>query len=354
LDGLELSRRFYFEAVRPILERRFPEFDHAAALIGYGSDVLGYDDETSRDHEWGPRVQLFARDTTRKDEIEQRLAHELPTSVAGVPTHFGPTEEPGVTRSAAVDSGPIDHRAEVLSLGEYVGEWIGIDPLAGFATADWLVTPAQRLLELTAGEVLVDPIGDLTRLRELLAFYPHDVWLYVMAGHWERVGAYEHFLGRTGSRGDELGSRAIAASLVRDLMQLALLQEQRYPPYAKWLGTAYRRLRRPEQSALEAALEANDWQAREDALVVAYEHVARRHNELAVTEPVEPTVRQFWGRPFHVLFAGRFVEALLAAVDDPTLRANDHPPGAIDAVSDNTVLRSRPRLWRRIGLYDRP
>ena len=81
--------------------------------------------------------------------------------------------------------------------------------------------------------------------------------------------------------------------------------------------------------------------------------MARRHNELEVTEPVEPTVRRFWGRPFRVLFAGRFVDALLAAIDDPELPACDRPPGAIDAVSDNTELRSRPRLWRRLGLYDR-
>jgi hypothetical protein len=354
LQGLELSRRFYLEAVRPILEREFPDFVHAAALVGYGSDVLGFDDETSRDHEWGPRVQLFAPDASRKGEIEERLANALPTSFAGFPTHFGPTEEPGTTRLAPAEAGPIAHRVEVLVLREYLDEWIGVDPLAGFTTADWLVTPAQRLLELTSGEVFADPIGDLTRVRELLAFYPRDVWLYVMAGHWERVGHYEHFVGRTGSRGDELGSRLLAASLVRDLMHLGLLQERRYPPYAKWLGTAYATLGRREQPALDQVLAATDWQAREDALVVAYEEVARRHNDLGVTEPVEPTVRPFWGRPFRVLFAGRFVDALLAAIDDPVLRASEHPPGAIDALSDNTVLRSRPRLWRRLGLYDRP
>src|SRR5262249_32680327 len=282
VQGLELSRRFYEEAVRPILERDFPEFVHAAALIGYGSDVLGFDDETSRDHEWGPRVQLFARESIRKDDVEARLARELPTMIAGFPTHFGPTEAEGVNGLAAVETGPIAHRVQVLVLSEYVDEWIGVDPLSGFTTADWLVTPAQRLLELTAGEVFADPIGDLTRLRELLAFYPLDVWLYVMAGHWERVGAYEHFLGRTGSRGDEPGSRLLAATLVRDLMQLAFLQERRYPPYAKWLGTAYATLGRPEQRALEAALAAPDWQTREDALVSAYEDVARSHNELHV------------------------------------------------------------------------
>lgn len=71
------------------------------------------------------------------------------------------------------------------------------------------------MLEATAGEVFADPIGELTRVREGLAWYPRDIWLLVMAGHWRRISQLEHFPGRTGSRGDELGSRLIAASLVQ-------------------------------------------------------------------------------------------------------------------------------------------
>ena len=56
MQGLELSRRFYFEAVRPILDRSFPDLEHAAALIGHGSELLGFDDELSQDHQWGARV----------------------------------------------------------------------------------------------------------------------------------------------------------------------------------------------------------------------------------------------------------------------------------------------------------
>jgi hypothetical protein len=354
LKGLELSRRFYDEAVLPILERHFPEVEHAAALIGRGSEVLSFDDERSRDHEWGPRVQLFVRDLGPADEIAHTMAVELPPSIAGVPTHFGPTDEEGTFAIAEVERGPINHRVQTLILSDYLRSELGMDPLAGFETSDWLVTPTQRLLELTAGEVFVDPIGDLTRARELLAWYPHDVWLLVMAGHWRRLAQLEHFLGRTGSRGDELGSRVIAAWLVRELMRIGLLQERRYPPYWKWLGTAYGELNRTERNALARALAAPDWRSREDALVEAYEAVAVRHNELRITQALDVEVRPFWTRPFRVLFADRFADALREAISDSSLRAIDHRAGSVDAVSDSVDVLSDPRLFRElVDLYDR-
>jgi hypothetical protein len=340
--------------VRPILERRFPDFVHAAALIGHGSEVLGYDDERSRDHQWGPRVQLFVREPGAAEDIRRTLAEELPTRTAGFPTHFGPTEEKGTVVITETEIGPVDHRAEIVVLADYLRGGLGVDPLQGFTTTDWLSTPSQRLLELTAGDVFVDPIGDLTRLRELLAFYPHDVWLLVMAGHWRRVAQLEHFVGRTGSIADELGSRLIAAWLVRDLMRLALLQERRYPPHWKWLGTAHAELNRPEADALARTLAADDWLAREGAIVEVYEAVARRHNELGVTEVVDPSVRPFWGRPFRVLFADRFVDALRDSIKDEALRAVEHLAGSVDAVSDNVDVLSDPSLFRELaGLYDR-
>ena len=145
MQGLELSRRFYHEAVRPILDRRFEHLQHAAALLGPGSEVLGLDDGTSRDHQWGPRLQLFVEEADVGAAIGRTLADELPTEFAGFPTNFGPTEEPGVLRMAAVASGPVAHGVEVVVLHEYLRERLGVDPLEGFAATDWLATPAQRL-----------------------------------------------------------------------------------------------------------------------------------------------------------------------------------------------------------------
>ena len=354
MRGLELSRRFYFEAVLPILDRRFPALEHAAALVGSGSEVLGYDDEVSTDHHWGPRVQLFARELDAGPDVERTLAHELPVSVAGVPTHFGEPDERGVRLLAPVESGPVAHRVELTTVRDFMETELGYHPLDGMRPAHWLATPSQALLELTAGEVFADPIGELSAVRETLAWYPHDVWLLVMAGHWRRVAQLEHFVGRTGSRGDDAGSRLLAAALVRDLMKLGFLQERRYAPYPKWLGTAYAELDRPEASALAAALEAPEWRARERALAEAYRLVAQSHNRLAVTEPVDPEPREFHGRGFLVLFADRIVDALRAAIRDEQIRAIDHEAGAIDAISDNTDVLTRPYVRRRLaGLYDR-
>ena len=58
IPGQELARAFYKEVVGPALRG----VTHSAALIGWGSDVLGYDTERSTDHGWGPRVKVFVDD----------------------------------------------------------------------------------------------------------------------------------------------------------------------------------------------------------------------------------------------------------------------------------------------------
>jgi hypothetical protein len=317
--------------------------------------VLGFDDDVSTDHAWGPRLQLFPADAAPADEIGRAVGEELPVSFAGLPTHFGESpDEPGTRVLEAVEAGPVAHGVETSTVAAFLREQLGVDSVADWTASHWLVTPSQRLLEVTAGEVFVDDVGDLTAARAALAWYPDDVWLLVMAGHWRRIAQLEHLHGRAGSRRDELGSRLIAASLVRDLMRLAFLQERRYAPYAKWLGAAHAALDRPEAPALHTALAASEWRDRERALAAAYRHVAQSHNLLRVTEPVDPEPREFFGRGFLVLFADRVVDALRAAIADPELRAIDHEAGAVDAVSDNTDVLTRPGLWGGLGgLYGR-
>src|SRR5947209_1980723 len=90
LAGRELSRRFYEEAVRPLLEEHFPSLPYAAAHLGRGSDVLGFDTEMSTDHDWGPSLLIFLQDEDAQlaQSIRGVLSHRLPHLFYGYPVHF--------------------------------------------------------------------------------------------------------------------------------------------------------------------------------------------------------------------------------------------------------------------------
>ena len=304
VPGLELARAFYGEAVAPLIG----DTPHAAALVGWGSDVLGYDTPRSTDHGWGPRLQVFvASDDVAP--LQAAIEANLPAEFRGWPTRFG------------WDAVPVTHHVTVTTLSGWLRDRLGFDATQGIAYPDWVGAPQQALLEVTAGAVFHDDSGELTRVRESLAWYPDEVWLWLLARQWRRIDDEEPFVGRTAEVGDDLGSRLLAARLVGELMQLGFLLERRYAPYSKWLGSAFAQLgvHAAIGDALHAALAAGDYPSREAALVEAVEELARRHNALGVTRPVEPTVRLFHSRPFRVLGSGRFVEACLEQVTDPWL-----------------------------------
>ena len=339
LSGLDLAASFYAEVVA----RRIADVIHSAALIGTGSDVLGYDDVRSTDHGWGPRLQVFVAEP--EVEPARRALDGLPGEHRGWPTRIGSNRE------------PFRVHVDVWTVSSWFISRLGIDPRAGLSTLDWLAVPQQLLLETTAGRVFHDGLGELEPLRASLAWYPHDVWLWLLAAQWRRIGQEEAFVGRTADVGDDLGSRVVTARIARDVMRLCLLHEKTYAPYSKWLGSAFVRLPTAAdvEPALAAALRAETYAARESALVTAYEAVARRHNRLGVTRTEEPAARLFHDRPFRVIGGDRFAAACTDAITDDQLRALPLV-GAVDQWVDSTdVLSHAARVrqlqewYRRIG-----
>jgi hypothetical protein len=172
----------------------------------------------------------------------------------------------------------------------------------------------------------------------------------VLACQWRRIAQEEAFVGRTGEVGDELGSAVVAARLARDLMRLALLLHRRYPPYSKWLGSAFAALAVATAlgPVLRAALAAPGWREREQHLATAYETLATAQNDTGLAPAVDPSTRPFHDRPFRVLMADRFVDALLTAVTDPAIAALSRV-GAIDQHADNTDLLTDPARRRAVA-----
>jgi hypothetical protein len=350
MPGLALCRAFYTEAVRPLLDSSFPGLRYAAARVGSGSDVIGFDTQRSVDHDWGPRLELFGSAEDVRDHgehISTMLSRRLPTRFRGWPTHFEPPD--GRVRVMAETDGPVAHRVVVLELGQWSNELLGFDARETASVLDWLATPGQRLLEATGGGVFHDGIGELTALRERLRWYPDDVWRYVLACQWLRIAEEEPFVGRAAEAGDERGSRIVTGRLAREVMRLCLLLARRFPPYSKWLGTAFAAVPgvEPIAAAITRALDATDADGRQAALCDACEAAGAWQNRLEIAAPVEASRRPFFDRPYVVIDAHRFAEALLVRIEDPDL-ASLPPVGAVDQYADSTAVLCQPDLARAL------
>ncbi len=362
VKGLALARAFYWEAVQPIVARQRPRLRHSAALIGSGSEVLGYDDAVSTDHHWGPRVMLFlAPEQHRRAArpLHQALAANLPYRFLGYPSNFSAPKmgegDQGTQMLQDINAGAVNHRVEILTIDGYMQQYLGLGADHRLSAADWLSLPQQKLLSFTAGEVFHDELG-LQRIRDRFQYFPPDVWRYLLACGWRRIGQDEHLAPRAGAVGDELGSALIAARIARSIILLCFLYEKRYAPYPKWLGTAFAELACAAElrPILRAIVRGETWRERERHLCDAYQALNQLHNASKLTAPVEPARQVFHERGFWVSNAWRYVDKLRDTISDGEAQAlcNHALIGSVDLFSDNTDLReAAPRRGAIAGLF---
>ena len=344
ISGLELSRYFFEESVRPILKKHFPKLKYSAALIGYGSEVLGFDTPLSRDHAWGPRLLLFVRekDYSRRKHMSRIFSQELPYTFRGYSTNFGKPDKFGVRHMVSIKSGPINHKVDIFTLKSFLELRLCIDQKQKLSSLDWLSMPQQRLLEITSGAIFYDGLGELTKIRKKLNYFPRDVWLYLLASQWQKLSQEEAFVGRTGAIGDELGSQLVAARLVRELMRLCFLIERKYFPYSKWFGSAFQKLECSKKLSpiLRKVFLAKLWKERERYLGRAYSIVAQMHNALHIAKALPTKVSKYHARPFHVIHADAFADAIKGKIKNAQLKKLELV-GSVDQftnVSSNTEL----------------
>ncbi len=346
IAGLDLSESFYHEAVAPIFEAHFPGLEFTAGLIGQGSEVLGFDTKMSMDHHWGPRVMIFLRTKALEslgDKIKSVIANEIPHFFQGIPTHFSEPnpDDNGVQLLCKNTVGLINHRVELLTLDGFFHSYMSINIRKELKITDWLSLPFQKLRSLQSGHLFRDDL-DLNSIMACLAWYPYDVWVYILASCWVRIGEEEHLMGRVGSVGDDIGSALIASRLIRDIMRLVFLMERSYPPYLKWFGSAFYKLKSANilTPILAKVINAKTWQERESNLCRAYSIIAEMHNKLGITDPLHTMPSHFHGRPFLVIHGDEFAKALIDKIEDKSIKtiAKEKLIGNIDLISDNTRI----------------
>lgn len=355
IPGLKLSEMFYQEAVKPILDTEFPSLSYSAALMGSGSEVLGFDTSQSMDHHWGPRVQLFLREQDyeqHKDKVEKVISEKLPYTFHDIPTNFGNPDTIGVQLLEEINSGPVSHRVRVGTIGSFFQSVLAFNPYNEITVSDWLVFPEQHLLSVTSGKVFHDGLGKLEKMRDKFQYYPHDVWLYILSCQWTKISQEEAFVGRCGEVGDELGSRLIANRIIQFLMKLCFLMDKQYSPYYKWFGTGFSRLEIAPKliPIFNQVQSATTWKEREKYLSQAYEIIAERHNSLNITVPLETKVSSYHERPYLVIHADQFAEKIKKAITDEAVKkVIKRNIGSVDQFIDSTDVLSHPDICKKLN-----
>ena len=332
--GADLARSYFEEVVEPLLAARFDDLPFAAGRFGGGSDVLGLDDATSRDHDWGLRLSLLVPPSA-VNAVESELERSLPSTFRGLPTRFAFT---GETTER--------HRVEVSSVSAFAHALLGFDPRATPSVSDWLSLSGQAVLEVLGGPVFVDHTGELREVHHALAWYPDDLWRYVIACDWIRITQELPLMGRAADVNDDTGARIITARIAHVVMHLTYLLARRWPPYAKWFGTVFRTLPDTEtvSAAVEELLASPDSASRHRAIAAALDALLQQQQALGLTQ-ASPSTVPFWDRP-HLQVNPALISELLEPIRDADVRTLHPGRGSIEQRTDNVDVLVDPAARR--------
>lgn len=245
IKGLDLSRAYFEQYGRSMLEKEFPNLMPflAAGLCGSGSECFGYDDELSRDHDFEPGFCIFL---PGEDLVDRRTAFKLERAYAKLPKEFM-----GIKRSMMQPVGGARHG--VFRLDEFFEQKTG-SPDGILTAGGWLSLPEQALLEATNGNIYFDQYGELTRIRKRLEYLPESIRRKKLAGQlllMAQSGQYNYM--RCLGHGEQAAGQMAIFEFVKSTACVLFLLNRTYQPYYKWSFRAMRSL--PIQSYQAELLE---------------------------------------------------------------------------------------------------
>ncbi len=233
MTGLELSRRFWQEVLEPALQRDFPSLYPrlAAGLAGNGSECFGFDDELSRDHDWGTDVFLW---------LPEKDADAIPRLIQWKQSLLDAHPEfPQRSRVYTQADGSIS------TCGQFYQQLLG-DAKGPQTVRDWFTTPEESLAMAVNGEVFHDGAGEFTSVREyLLSGRPEALRRKRIAARCmmlAQTGQYN--LGRCVKRGQFVTASTVCTKFAEEAIWLVFLLIDTYKPYYKWEFPAMLRLPR--------------------------------------------------------------------------------------------------------------
>jgi hypothetical protein len=248
MKSLELNRKYYNECVSGIIRNYCPDLaeKHAAALIGWGSEVLGNDDDYSKRYGWGPRVLLFLTPgdhITWGNKLLSIFQKHVPCTFLGHPTRYTKEGPPQPTEN--IDDSEVG--IAITTCERFVEFYLGLTDFnflkTRLSSIDWLTINEARLLRLTVGKVFFDGLGLLTEIRKYFKYFPDDVWRYKLAYAWTTLSWCIDLIPLCANRKDDISAKIAASKSIEKIIYIVFLLNKVYKPgYLKWIHREFYKL----------------------------------------------------------------------------------------------------------------
>ena len=281
-SGLTISQDFIRQILLPLLRQEMPDVFDRLAVAVVGTDVLGLDDAISRDHHWGPRatVMYVRADSQQVRPALQATLKKVPAKYEGFDVRFDVGNLTGVCCS------------EVES---FFGRFLGTEDLP-VRDLDWLNLCEVELFHVTAGTIVYDGAGELTRRCDQLAYYPENVWKKRIADWCMYVTGRDapYNLHRVSRRQDDLTCAIYFGLCLKRLMELCFALNGQYAPYTKWLNRLFRKLPKYADKLaplIDQAVADSAWDKRVEILIEANYVIAEAISDLQLAD--QPRRREF-------------------------------------------------------------
>ncbi|MFU0548730.1 DUF4037 domain-containing protein [Gardnerella leopoldii] len=242
--GMQLAQSYWQTYGKPLLDQpKFAKYKNriAAGLVGHGSECYGFDDEISRDHDFGPGFCLWLT-----DEDYAEIGADLQTAYDALPRKYAGFGSRNETPRAKSCEG--SKRVGVFSISEF------FENLTGFPTAPsqnephlWLSLSESTLAAATNGKIFADPLGEFSKARQSFKLMPDDVRISLISrrlGMISQAGQYN--FPRMIARKDASAAWLSINEFVRATASIVFLLNNPvtagYLPYYKWQFAALRKL----------------------------------------------------------------------------------------------------------------
>lgn len=224
ISGIALAKKFYEEYGAIMIHEKFPEHEDkiAVGFVGEGSERFGFDDEYSRDHDFGPGFCMWVTKTTYA-QIGKSLQEEYDR----LPKTFM-----GITR---MDTKMAQGRCGVQLIGDFYEKYTGFRQ-SPEKVSDWIDIEDYKLATVTNGVVFRDDEGIFTDIRKHFMAQPRKATLVKLARELSimaQVGQANY--GRSMGRKDYVTANLCIAKFMEHTMQCLYILNGKYAPYYKWL-----------------------------------------------------------------------------------------------------------------------